>query len=73
MSPPTIPGTLSPDRRTVQVRCPHCGQVHMHGSAGILDGRNNHRLSHCIDRAHADGPGYFITPPLANPAKSVRS
>jgi hypothetical protein len=59
MTPPTIPGTLSPDRRTVRIRCPHCNQTHMHGAAGIADGQNNHRIAHCVGRP-VPSPSYFV-------------
>jgi hypothetical protein len=60
MTPPTVFATLSRDRRTVQIRCPYCGDAHLHGAAGILDGRNNHRLSHCLNKRFANAAGYFI-------------
>jgi hypothetical protein len=73
MTPPTVFGTLSRDGRTIQVLCPFCHCAHVHGSTGITDGHNRHRLSHCTGRPVPATPGYFITLAPDKCAKPVRT
>ena len=37
----------SRDARTVRVRCPLCGAVHVHGWPPDEDGAPGHRVAHC--------------------------
>lgn len=48
---PVLSGRLNAAGNQVLVACPHCGRDHQHGTAGIADGTNMHRLAHCRDAA----------------------
>jgi len=55
---PVLYARLDRSRKTVRAYCPHCQRDHVHGAAGVTDGRNPHRLAHCGDPAspfHATG------------------
>ena len=57
---PVVFGRLTARGVLVVVTCPHCRRLHRHGSAGIVDGRNRHRLPHCAEPAPAATRGYFV-------------
>ena len=42
----------------VYILCPYCGEVHMHGSNGIIeDAEYGHRVAHCHTPNHG---GYYL-------------
>lgn len=50
--------------RGVVIRCPYCGDEHLHG-AGSRPGRaSGHRVSHCCSPLHPFDAGYDIRVPL---------
>ncbi len=59
--PPTLPARLLADGKRVAVWCRHCCEEHIHGAAGIVDGRSAHRVAHCIDpESPYSAAGYFL-------------
>lgn len=45
------------EKITVQIECPHCGEIHTHGRETLGNTDLGHRLSHCLD---SNNPGYLI-------------
>lgn len=57
---PTVVGRLTPSGTQITIKCPYCGEKHLHGAP---EGREaEHRLAHCWQPAALKeaGPGYFI-------------
>jgi hypothetical protein len=52
---PTVEGRILPGGKTMEVLCPHCPEVHIHGYTGS---KKSHRLSHC--KKAPIGAGYWI-------------
>jgi hypothetical protein len=53
---PKVPAKLSRDKRTFEIFCPYCGEIHTHG-AGEDGNLYGHRAAHCY--AHDIG-GYEL-------------
>jgi hypothetical protein len=54
---PKVAAKLSKNKRTFEILCPYCGEIHTHG-AGKDGNLYGHRLSHCINK-HDNG-GYDL-------------
>jgi len=43
----------------LKIKCPHCGEVHVHGGGVGSKPSGGHRLAHCAKK-NPDNPGYTI-------------
>jgi hypothetical protein len=56
---PKVPAKLSQDKRTFEIFCPYCGEIHVHGAG--LDGKAyGHRATHCVNPNEYDNDGYTL-------------
>ena len=69
---PTVPATASLATDGVwrlALRCPHCGERHLHGGGDGDSPEYGHRQSHC---AAGGGRGYSLVPVAAGAATAVQ-
>jgi hypothetical protein len=55
---PKVPAKLSKDKRTFEIFCPYCGEIHTHG-AGEDGNLYGHRVAHCYPNGNNIG-GYDL-------------
>jgi hypothetical protein len=55
---PKVAAKLSKDKRTFEILCPYCGEIHTHG-AGVDGNLYGHRVSHCVSLSD-HGAGYYL-------------
>jgi hypothetical protein len=54
---PKVAAKLSKDKRTFEIFCPYCGEIHTHG-AGEDGNLYGHRVAHCVNEY--DNAGYDL-------------